>query len=182
MTSQHPALQPIRRRILVLACSGTKTTDVGMIAAFRRYDGPAYRLLRQHYSGLLWAPGKEGELSGLSVYVLSAKHGLIPAYAVIRHYDQRMTPELESWLAARDPFATKFRLLLNEDPNLYVVAGADYRAVLNAWAGGRRYHHATGGIGEQLGQLKAWLVRVTHELRARSAPAGTQFELFPEAA
>jgi cytoplasmic iron level regulating protein YaaA (DUF328/UPF0246 family) len=149
---------PELRRTLVLACSATKIDTAAPMAAFHRYDGPAYRVLRKHYCGLTPKPGLIGEYTGLHVYILSAKYGLIPSYAAIEHYDQRMTPARARLMSAWSPHAAKFRQLLHADRELFVVAGADYRTVLDAWAGGMTYRRAAGGIGEQLGQLKRWLV------------------------
>jgi len=125
--------------------------------AFRRYDGPAYRVLRKHYDGQAPRDGLLGERAGLQVYILSAKFGLIPSYADITHYDQRMTPARALLMSAWVEQAKQFRELL-ADSELFVVAGADYRTVLDAWADGIAYRRAVGGIGEQLGQLKRWLI------------------------
>lgn len=75
---------PIRRRLLILACSNTKRRDADRIPARERYNGPLWQTLR--------AVDPRGELA--HVAFLSAQYGFRAASTPIEHYDARMTPEI----------------------------------------------------------------------------------------
>lgn len=145
------------QRTLVMACSATKLASPGPLEAFRRYDGPAYRVLRKHCGGQLAQDRQLAEGARLQVYILSAKYGLISSRADIDHYDLQMSPARSRVLIGWSAHAEQFQELLRQEGELFVVAGAAYRSVLDAWACGKSYRYAIGGIGEQLGQLKRWL-------------------------
>lgn len=81
---------PKSDRLLVLACSATKTTEPGAVPAIRRYDGPLWRTLR--------AADPEGKLA--QVAYLSARHGFGEASTPLDRYDARMTPELAQMMIA----------------------------------------------------------------------------------
>lgn len=71
------------RYLLIIACSGRKRTDSGLLPAIARYDGGHFRVLRKART--------DGYLSNyLDVLILSAKYGLIEACKPIANYEQRM--------------------------------------------------------------------------------------------
>lgn len=143
-------------RTLILSCSATKRPDAGLLPALDRYDGPAYRTLRANRAAA-------GELR---VLVLSAEFGLIDATKPIADYDRRMT--LDRALELAPSVGAELRRLSDCGElvgDVFVYGGADYRncaqlALINARLDYNRrasvgFSH--GGIGEQLGQLKAFL-------------------------
>lgn len=142
-------------RILILACSATKRNDAGLMPALYRYDGPAFRTLRANTE-----PG-----AGPSVFILSARYGLIGEIDEIRDYDERMTRHraaaLVNGTAAKLEELEAAGKLAGE---ILFYGGEDYRwlikqaaARVGLWEG--RFAFTRGGIGGQLGQLKAWLRR-----------------------
>jgi hypothetical protein len=69
-------------RLLILACSGTKTDAPGYQPARQRYNGPLWQTLRTVDPGQRLARHS----------ALSAKHGWISADEPIKNYDARLTP------------------------------------------------------------------------------------------
>jgi hypothetical protein len=80
------------RDLLVLGCSQTKREAAGLLPAIDRYDGSAYRVLRNYLREQQWP-------SNLSVAVLSARYGLVGGFTGIEDYDQRMSPSRAAELA-----------------------------------------------------------------------------------
>lgn len=161
----------MRRPLLILSCSATKREGRGLISAYERYDGPAYRVLRA--SGFPSAArGPDTRLR-----ILSAEHGLISCWATIDAYDRLMDAERAEQFATVDEdelcrtlflpvIASKRRDAFEHFPasEVFVWGGKLYRSVVEAWEargifddvpGGVSY--SSGGIGTQLGQLKTWL-------------------------
>lgn len=146
-------------RTVILACSQTKRRDTGELAAIARYDGPAWRVLRTNMTCAIWPP-----------FALSAEFGLISAYQGIPDYDRRLTPararELVDTVAEQlETFARQGKLPLAGE--ILAFGGGVYRDLLEQ---ARllaqveiRYDipitFTEGGIGDQLGQLKAFLRR-----------------------
>lgn len=144
-------------RTVILACSATKRHDTAELAAIARYDGPAWRVLRTNMTCAIAPP-----------FALSAEHGLISAYQEIPDYDRRMTPPRARELI--DLVAEQLEALIRQgrldpDRETLVFGGGVYRDCLeNArhlaqmelrrWI---RLAYTSGGIGDQLGQLKAFL-------------------------
>lgn len=142
------------RRLLVLACSATKRSDPGRIHALLRYDGPSARVVRhflQHHPS---------EASRLTIAILSAEYGLILAHDPIPAYNRLMTPARARELAP-DVRAALASLLARRGPfgDSCVCAGVNYRLALGDLVGQPDVTVTSGGIGQQLGQLKAWLLR-----------------------
>jgi len=75
------------KRLLILACSENKKNGPSLIPAIERYDGPMWKILRNTTK-----KRADSEMN-LSVYVLSAEFGLIPATQPIPWYDRVMTEE-----------------------------------------------------------------------------------------
>lgn len=74
---------PVRRRLLILACSATKRKDPELMPAIERYNGPLWQTLR--------ATDPHGERA--HVAFLSAEYGFRDAQTPIARYDARLTPE-----------------------------------------------------------------------------------------
>lgn len=138
-----------QRRLLIIACSATKrqTAPGEVLPAIGLYDGPGYRTLRKHLMG------------DTTVLILSAEHGILEANQGICWYDQKMSREVARTLRERGHLDALEPYLLEEWDAVHVHAGATYREALpveRLKAMGATF--ARGGIGEQLGQLKAWLL------------------------
>jgi hypothetical protein len=77
-------------RLLILACSATKTADTGRIPAIDRYDGPLWRTLRHSDPD-----GRKARLA-----VLSARHGFLEGRWPIENYDCRLTEQVAARMIA----------------------------------------------------------------------------------
>lgn len=141
------------RHLLILGCSAAKRPDAGLLPAFERYDGPAWRVLRR------WQRVTPRWEERLTVWVLSARYGLFDAGVCIPVYEQRLTPAFAARL--RPAIAQGLRLFGAPSGHVLVSLGADYRAALPElpWP----HQLATGGIGSRLGQLKGWLEGLVQE-------------------
>jgi len=102
-TLQRLRLAPLTRsrrhtgRLIVLACSESKSSELGRIPAYQRYDGPLWRTLR--------AADPEG--CKATVMFLSARFGLGSACDCnIQHYDARLTVQLADRMIAGGVTAT----------------------------------------------------------------------------
>lgn len=146
-------------RSLILACSATKLHNPKPIPAWHRYDGPAWRTLRANISA---ANGP------IEVFALSAAYGLISTLQIIPDYDERMTEARANALAPR--VAEQLREHMGQEhigADVFFIGGKLYRRLFAgavAQVGAELeleipINYASGGIGEQLGQLKAWLRR-----------------------
>ena len=82
---------PPGSRLLILACSATKTADIGRIPAIERYDGPLWRTLRHSDPG-----GRKARVA-----VLSARHGFIEGHWPIENYDCRLTEQVAARMIAQ---------------------------------------------------------------------------------
>src|SRR5947209_3928068 len=66
--------------LLLLACSKRKLHTAGLLPAFQRYDGGAFRIVKRAL--------REGhEPLNLAILILSAKYGLIPKKYMFRHLE-----------------------------------------------------------------------------------------------
>lgn len=140
-------------KTLILACSATKRPSSAPVPAIELYDGPAFRTVRKN------------RRQDLAVLILSAEHGLIAEHERIATYDRKMDRARAAELADQVG-----RTLLELERaatlacNVLLYGGAAYRLAVRLglernrgeflW---RRMHRTRGAIGEQLGQLKAWL-------------------------
>lgn len=142
-------------RLLILACSATKRRFDGPRAAIAVYDGPAWRTLRSNLTCAIEPP-----------LVLSAEHGLISVYQEIEAYDRRMTAARSRELI--DPTAAKIAELGgigSARGEIFFYGGALYRSTMQQAIQLAELElerdipvtYSSGGIGDQLGQLKAWL-------------------------
>lgn len=163
------------RRLLMLACSATKTSAPGFVPALERYNGPLWQTLR--------TVDPRAELAFPSV--LSAHVGWKPAAGGVEAYDRRMTVDrtrelLEGGLVASWPqykrgqmsggnacawLASETRL--EPFSELCICAGKDYLATANAYtaealsrgylSSGARVTIINDQIGLMRRELRAWL-------------------------
>ena len=81
----------MRRRLLILACSGAKARTPGAIPAVDRYRPGAYYQMLHALPRDAWPV----------VVILSAKHGFLSADQPIENYDRRMDAQRAAELIAR---------------------------------------------------------------------------------
>lgn len=156
-------------RLLILACSATKAyaTDRRAIPAIYRYDGPMWRTLRawlEPGESAAYARKKEQ----IDIYAISAKYGILMAYEPITHYDWRMDEQRaheirEQWIGfdALEQQAACIQRVVGGYTHTLIAGGRWYQSVVAPIRFQHdRYGHVertSGGIGEQLAQLKHWL-------------------------
>jgi hypothetical protein len=140
--------------IFIMACGESK--NPGKLPAFRKYAGRQFAVLAEELSGL-WAAGH-------TVYILSAKHGLIPAQQTLADYDQLMTEG-----RGRELFDNIVRVLDDSDnaeDEIVVYGGKVYRALVAAAAGDREVIELVGedrGCGDHFSELRAYLRSYTED-------------------
>lgn len=143
------------RRILLLSCCQQKRSDAGLLPALQRYDGPAFKVARK----FLREHPHDAQL--LSILILSAQFGLIPASQLIPYYDQRMTPERAHEL--RPEVLTVLTHQLQGEPTrkLFIHAGKAYLTALDGYDDvlppSLEVVTAHGTPGGRLSQLYTWL-------------------------
>lgn len=152
------------RRLLILSCSQRKRPDEGLLPAVKRYDGPAFRILRRFLS--------ENPSRAPDILILSAEHGLIPHDLPITLYDRKMTPararELRPLVLAEleciaDAHSFQETLIFAGQQYLTALSGANALLVpgLNARA-------CAGVLGRKLAELHDWLYGSPPKLRYNS--------------
>lgn len=142
--------------LLCLACSATKRHDEGSIPAIDRYDGPMWRTLRA---------ALRVNVRPVSVWVLSARFGFLPAETCIPDYERVMTERR----------AAEILRLPSLDAAIFASAVAPARHVM--FAGGDLYRATMRracqfidlsqltetegpGIGHHRAELRAWLTSI----------------------
>jgi hypothetical protein len=135
-----------------MSCSQRKTAGKGLIPAIDRYDGPALRVLRKYL--------REVSDPGLSVYLLSAKFGVIARSRRIPNYDHKMNAERADWLRKRAVQRIKSILRNRKYNEGFFVGSRNYlRAIepLNQFE--PSFREAKGKPGKKLKSLRNWLRR-----------------------
>jgi hypothetical protein len=135
--------------LLILACSATKRDDPGLLPAIKRYDGPAWRVLRK---ALRERPGLDLRVS---VWSLSAEFGLIYGYRQIAWYDRKMTVARALELHP-DVAALLHNIRLVAWDSVCLGLGKTYQQALPTYDWPEAMV-LEGAIGERLKQLKEWL-------------------------
>ncbi len=82
-SSHCPTARPCY--LLIMACSQRKRFDATPVPALRRYDGPAFQVLRK------WQRTQVGT-APLTILILSAEFGLITSEDLLPWYEHRLTP------------------------------------------------------------------------------------------
>ena len=77
---------------LILPCGASKNPAACALEAYERYTGPMWKEARATVPEGTKLPAALKD-AGVDMYILSAKHGLIPADELIEDYDVKMTPE-----------------------------------------------------------------------------------------
>jgi len=152
------------KRLLILSCSQRKCSAPGHLPAIERYDGPQFKVLRKFLH-----EHSEAALN-LSVYILSANFGLIPATQSIPHYDYKMTVQRAHEL--RPVVLNNFKSILTDSfyNQLFINLGQNY---LSALAGYEQFIPSyikiitsQGSLGRRQAELHDWL---HHNLQQQSS-------------
>ena len=143
--------------LLIISCSQRKVESDEFLAAIDRYDGPTYRTLRKMRDAGI-------EPKNVDVFIISAKHGLIPCQKPIDNYDLRMTPERADMLRPR--VQDKLKSLMDTKrggyDQVFINLGKTYMRTLEGFHWGLvSTMEATGGIGLKTQQMKVWLQRLS---------------------
>src|SRR5215471_12532580 len=167
--SAHEIPQSAPRALVLVGCSRRKLTTAGLLPAIERYDGPIFRLLRR----FLRAPVRP-----VSIQMLSAAYGLIPAAHPIPWYDCMMTAARAGELRTSVEEALGALIGTHAFTDAFVCLGGTYwRAMPDLGAfmpADVSVRIATGSIGRHLGLLHDWLYGeppATHHRRGRSETA-----------
>jgi hypothetical protein len=133
-----------------MSCSQRKVPNNGLIPATERYDGPAFRVLRKYFRDI--------DDPGLSVYVLSAKFGVIAGGCRIPNYDHKLTTNRAELLRVRAVQRIKSILRNLKCKEAFFIGSRNYlRAIepLNQFR--PLFREAMGKPGQKLKSLHCWL-------------------------
>jgi hypothetical protein len=142
--------------LLLLACSKRKLHTAGLLPAFQRYDGGAFRVVKRAM--------REGYAPRtLAILILSAKYGLIPEKYRIEDYDQCMNIERACELREEVGHRLDDELGQQCPQSVFVSLGQLYHHAISTAIAFRRLEHdgivqhATGRPGERQAQVRGWL-------------------------
>ena len=142
-------------RLLILSCSQSKRPTKGKLPALKRYDGPAFRVMKKYMREC------PSEVQLPDTYILSAKFGLISADHPIPNYDLRMTPQRVEEL--QESTQSELEQILNEKQyqEFFISMGKDYLRVLDGYESLTSTNLdvtvAQGSMGRKLAELRNWL-------------------------
>lgn len=137
-----------KQDLLILGCSATKRRTSHSLPAIQLYDGPAYRVLRKRLKIRGGRP---------TIWVLSAKYGLVKANHLITAYDAKMNRRRAQELRNQvEKFIERFAPP-GRFNGIFIWAGKEYLAALpTSFLARCSVHVAEGRIGEKLKLLKEW--------------------------
>jgi hypothetical protein len=144
-----------KSRCLILSCSRTKNGTLQPLPAVQRYTGPLYQVLRR------FIRENPEEAADLTVYILSARYGLIDSQTPILPYDQKMTPIRANELHAEVLSKIKRVIVPVGYTEIFLAMGQTYLLALDGMPGilGERTKLiiSRGPAGEKLTELRNWL-------------------------
>jgi hypothetical protein len=135
------------KKLLIIPCSKVKKKLINT-SAVELYDGPFFRMIRKYRS------------KNFDILVLSAKYGIIKSDMIISNYDQKMTPERAKELSSTINNDLTRYLADKKYESVYINLGNLYFKALEPSMNlfkDTNVHHANGGIGIRLHQLKEWI-------------------------
>lgn len=142
--------------LLLLACSKLKRHTSGLLPAFQRYDGGAFRVVkRAQREG--YAP------QDLAILILSARYGLIPAGCLIEDYDQLMSFDRVRALCEEVGGRLDNELNQLRPRKIFVSLSQLYLQAISKSIEFKQFEQAglvqcaKGRPGERQAQLRAWL-------------------------
>lgn len=144
-------------RLLIIPCSRKKKITTTLTPAIDVYDGPFYRLLRKH------VPLFDNN-NGLDIYIISAKHGLIPPLYEIETYDQIMDerrakelkPQIDETLIKILKEKTYSEIFVNTGKS-YSNALVNFKKIVKRHSPGTKCKIGSGKIGKRLHIMKEWI-------------------------
>jgi cytoplasmic iron level regulating protein YaaA (DUF328/UPF0246 family) len=142
----------MKRKLLIISCSGRKHKFESPQAAFDVYDGVTYRVIKYLK--------RSKSLENIDILILSAEYGLIESITPIKYYDRRMTRQRALQLSSQAESTFRKHLANKQYQEIYIDLGQDYLGALNTSvfeATTAKVILATGKIGQRLQQLKTWL-------------------------
>lgn len=142
--------------LLILGCSKNKREVGAALPALELYDGVNFRVLRSFLNEFGWP-------AGLSVKVLSAKHGLIDATELVKTYDERLTAANAKKMNKR---VMRILAKYGRPRSAFINLGKDYLPALdgiNDLFYGREIEYADGGIGSKMSHMKKWLRKLSRK-------------------
>ena len=138
------------KRLLILGCANRKRDSGGLLPALDRYDGPAYRVIRNFLRVYQWP-------EDVSIAVLSAEYGLFGILKGIRQYDKRM--DLAAAAAKAPECSTILSKWATSHRSVHVALGKDYMPAVQPGLETLPLESQVfmGGIGQKLHQIKTFL-------------------------
>lgn len=142
---------PAKRVLVVIPCSAAKREFPSRpIAAFERYDGPFYKVIRKAKRERRFNPL-------IRIVILSAKHGLIRGGVKIRSYDQRFDADTAVLRGPKVRSDLKRLIRTGKFSRVCVNLGRDYAAVIQEMPELHDAVWAEGSIGKRAALLKQWI-------------------------
>jgi hypothetical protein len=133
-----------------MSCSQRKVRKKGLIPAIKRYDGPPFRVLRKYF--------REIADPRLSVYVLSARFGVIASRCRIPNYNCKMNVQRARTLRKRAVPRIKSVLRNRKFKDAFFIGGRNYLRVIEPLDQFRPlFREAKGKPGQKLKSLCCWL-------------------------
>lgn len=153
------------KRLLILGCSDTKRASDGLLPALDRYDGPAYRVVRNFLRTNYWP-------EDLSIAALSARYGLFGVLKGIENYNERMNPT-----SAKAKSLECSTVLLKWAPShqsVHLSLGKDYMPALEPALKSLDIglELFEGRIGEKLNRIKTFLSDTPTQSRIKAELEG----------
>jgi hypothetical protein len=140
-------------RLLVISCSQRKASSKELLPAIDRYDGPAFRVLRKHLRD------RPAEMP--TVFILSAKYGLVAAETGIPQYDCRLSARTAERLRPAVLSVARQVLQSKRWEAVGLCLGKTYSTALDGLLQyvpeGTRIDVLNGGLFRRLTRLREWL-------------------------
>lgn len=142
--------KPDNRDLLIISCSATKKHGTGLTPAIELYDGPAFRILRNHLNKMSMHP---------HILILSAKHGLIDAYDPLYYYDVKMNRNRALEISSQVQSYINDNIPDGVYNKVRIWAGKNYLLALpKTFLIRHNIEIAEGPIGIKLRHLKNWCI------------------------
>jgi len=133
-----------------MSCSQRKIRKDGLIPATERYDGPAFRVLRKYL--------RQIADPDLSVYVLSARFGVIAGKRRIPYYDRKMNTQRAKSLRKRAVQRIMSVLRNRRYNDAFFIGGRNYLRTIGPLSQFEpAFREAKGKPGQKLKFLRNWL-------------------------
>lgn len=142
------------RRLLILSCSQRKSSDIGLVPALQRYNGPAFLVFRR------FLREKPDAAKQLDAYILSAELGIISAQLLIPNYDKIISSQRAVEL--NKSAVSKLNNIFDMDyTEACIVMSKRYLAAIEGWQSlipsNVAVNVITASQGLRLTKLKEWL-------------------------